>query len=147
LAELRTLGRARPAALDDDLRQLALTRLHLGRNNRVFQWNSPHGPLCIKLYRTDKRDRARCEWTALCHLAAHGVTAVRHPLWHDPHPDLPAVGMNMIPGQSLTTLKEPQVTLPVLVTTLDQIRGVPLGPFANLGRLGSATDYIRRITT
>jgi hypothetical protein len=146
LDELRTLCRVRPAALDDDLPQFALTRLHRSRNNRLFRWNSPLGPICIKLYRTDKRDRARCEWTALHHLAAHGITAIRQPLWHDPHPDLPAVGMSLIPGQPITTLNEPQVTLPALVTTLDQIRSIPLGPFANLGRLGSATDYFRRIT-
>ncbi|GAA5111018.1 aminoglycoside phosphotransferase family protein [Haloechinothrix salitolerans] len=147
LTELRVLHRERPEALDTDLPEYGLIPITGGRNNRVYRWSSPRGPVCLKLYRTDKRDRARCEWTALRHLTDHGVTATSTALWHDPHPELPAVGLRFVPGQPITALDRPSTALPAMVTALDQIRQVPLGPFASLGRLDSASDFIRRITT
>jgi aminoglycoside phosphotransferase (APT) family kinase protein len=103
--------------------------------------------VCLKLYRTDRHDRARCEWTALRHLADHGVTAACAPFWHAPHSELPALGMRLVPGNRLTTLSTPSTAVPAMATVLSQIRQVPLGPFASLGRLDSASDFIRRITT
>ncbi|ONI71186.1 hypothetical protein ALI144C_52715 [Actinosynnema sp. ALI-1.44] len=147
LTELRLLHREQPDALGADLPAYGLIQLTGGRNNRVYRWSSPRGPVCLKLYRTDKRDRARCEWTALRHLADHGVTATSTALWHDPHPELPAVGLRFVPGRLTTALDMPSTALPAMVTVLGQIRQAPLGPFASLGRLDSATDFIRRITT
>lgn len=146
LAQLRALHRARPEALDADLPELGLTRLTGGRNNRVYRWSSSRGLACLKLYRTDKRDRARCEWTALRHLGEHGITAAGAAFWHDPHPELPAVGLRFVPGLPITKLDTPSKALPAMVTALRQIRQVPLGPFATLGRLDSASDFVRRIT-
>jgi aminoglycoside phosphotransferase (APT) family kinase protein len=147
LAELRALHRTRPDALDGDLTQLGLTKLPGGRNNRVYRWGSPFGPACLKLYRTDRRDRAKCEWTALRHLAEHGVAAACSGFWYDPHPELPAVGLRLVPGLPVTALTTPSTALPAVVSALGQIRRVPLGPFANLGRLDAAHDFVRRITT
>lgn len=147
LAELRVLHRERPNALGADLPEHGLTQLTGGRNNRVYRWSGPRGPVCLKLYRTDKRDRARCEWTALRHLADNGVTVACTALWHDPHPELPAVGLRLVPGRPITALETPRAALQAMVTALGQIRQVPLGPFASLGRLDSASDFIRRITT
>ena len=147
LAELRALHRTQPEALDGDLTQFGLTRLVGGRNNRVYRWRSRFGPACLKLYRTDRRDRAKCEWTALRHLAAHGVVAACSAFWHDPDPELPALGLRLVPGVRVTELATPSSALPAMVTALGQIRRVPLGPFANLGRLDAAHDFVRRITT
>jgi aminoglycoside phosphotransferase (APT) family kinase protein len=147
LTELRLLHRTQPDALDGDLPQFGLAKLAYSRNNRVYRWSSPRGPACLKLYRTDKRDRARCEWTALRHLAEHDVTAACAPFWHDPHPDLPALSMGFVPGVPITMLDTPSAALPSVVNTLGQIRQLPLGPFASLGRLDSASDFIRRLTT
>jgi aminoglycoside phosphotransferase (APT) family kinase protein len=147
LAELRALHRTRPEALNGDLTQFGLTRLAGGRNNRVYRWSSPSGPACLKLYRTDRRDRAKCEWTALRHLAAHGVVAACSAFWYAPDPELPALGLRLVPGVLVTGLATPSSALPAMVTALGQIRGVPLGPFANLGRLDAAHDFVRRITT
>jgi aminoglycoside phosphotransferase (APT) family kinase protein len=146
LAELRAVHRAQPHALDGDLPQWGLAPLTGGRNNRAYRWSSPRGPACLKLYRTDKRDRARCKWTALRHLAEHGVAAASTAFWHDSHPELPALGMRFVPGLPITTLGTPSTALPALVTVLSRIRQVPLGPFTSLGRLDSASDFIRRIT-
>jgi len=147
LAQLRALHRARPEALDADLPELGLARFTGGRNNRVYRWSSPRGLACLTLYRTDKRDRARCEWTALRHLGEHGITTAGTAFWHDPHPELPAVGLRFVPGLPITKLDMPSKALPAMVTALRQIRQVPLGPFATLGRLDSATDFVRRITS
>jgi thiamine kinase-like enzyme len=146
LMRLRTLHRFQPDALDGDLPEFGLMQLSGDLTNRVYRWTGPRGPICVKLYRTDKRDRARCEWKALRHLAEHSVTATNLPLWHDPHPTLPAVGMNLVPGLPVTTLTEPTSALPAIATVLRQIRELPLGPFASLGRLDSADDFIRCIT-
>lgn len=147
LAGLRVLHRKQPDALDADLPEYGLIPITGGRNNRIYRWSSPRGPVCLKLYRTDKRDRARCEWTALRHLADHDFTSATTALWHDPDPDLPAVGLRFVPGRPITALTTPSTALPAMVTALGQIRQVPLGPFASLGRLDAATDFIRRITT
>jgi aminoglycoside phosphotransferase (APT) family kinase protein len=147
LAELRALHRTRPDLLDGDLPQLGLTRLPGSRNNRVYRWSSPHGPACLKIYRTDRRNRAKCEWIALRHLAEHGVVAACSAFWYDPDPELPAVGLRLVPGLPITALTMPSKALPAIVTVLGQIRQVPLGPFANLGRLDAANDFVRRITT
>jgi Ser/Thr protein kinase RdoA (MazF antagonist) len=132
--------------LDDDLAGLRPRPLTGGRNNRVFAWDSPDGEVCLKLYRTDKRDRAACEYQALMHVAGRGVTAGPQPLWHDPDPQLPAVAMSMLPGQPVPDLREPTTALRAIVAVLGQLRDIPLGPFADMARVDSATNYMTRIT-
>jgi aminoglycoside phosphotransferase (APT) family kinase protein len=83
----------------------------------------------------------------LRHLGEHGVTAAGAAFWHDPHPELPAVGLRFVPGQPITRAEMPSKALPAMVTALRQIHQVPLGPFATLGRLDSASDFVRRITS
>ena len=103
LDELRTVYRHDPNLLDGDLPDLRLRPLTGGRNNRVYAWDSPEGEVCLKLYRTDKRDRADCEYQALTHVAAHGVTAAPRALWHDPDPELPAVAMTLVAATQYPT--------------------------------------------
>jgi len=146
LDELRNFHRREPSLLDEDLPGWRLRPLTGGRNNRVFAWESPDGAACLKLYRTDKRDRASCEYQALTHVAACGVTAVPQPLWHDPDPELPAVGMTLLAGQPVPDLAEPTTALRAVVAVLAQLREIPLGPFADMPRVDSATNYMKRIT-
>ncbi|GAB3474106.1 aminoglycoside phosphotransferase family protein [Amycolatopsis cihanbeyliensis] len=145
LAELRHFHRHNPSLLDEALPGLRLRPLTGGRNNRVFAWDSPDGEVCLKLYRTDKRDRAACEYQALTHVAACGVTAAPRPLWHDPDPELPAVAMSMVPGQPVPELAEPTSSLPAVVAVLGSLRELPLGPFVDIPRVDSATTYMKRI--
>lgn len=96
---------------------------------RVYAWSGPDGEVCLKLYRTDKRDRTGCEYAALQHLAIHGVTAGPEPLWLDPHPDLPAVAMTLLPGEPLPHLADDlDRALHAAIDVLGQLRQLPLGP-------------------
>ncbi|MGH3822064.1 MAG: phosphotransferase [Pseudonocardiaceae bacterium] len=146
LDELRNFHRRDPNLLDDDLPGLRLRPLTGGRNNRVFAWDGTDGEVCLKLYRTDKRDRAACEYQALTHVAACGVTAAPQPLWHDPDPELPAVAMTMVAGEPVPDLTEPITALRIVVAVLGQLREIPLGPFADMPRVDSATNYMNRVT-
>lgn len=146
LDELRNFNRRDPSLLDDDLPGLRLRPLTGGRNNRVFAWDGPDGEVCLKLYRTDKRDRAAYEYQALTHVAACGVTAAPQPLWHDPDPELPAVAMTMLAGQPVPDLAEPTTALRAVVAVLGQLREIPLGPFADTPRVDSAASYMKRVT-
>lgn len=146
LDELRNFHRHNPSLLDDDLPGLRLRSLTGGRNNRVFAWDGPDGEVCLKLYRTDKRDRAGSEYQALTHVAASGITAAPEPLWHDPDPELPAVAMTMVPGQPVLDLAEPSTALRPAVAVLGQLQEIPLGPFVDMPRVDSAANYLKRIT-
>lgn len=147
LTQLRALHRAEPAALSHDLPELGLRPLADARNNRVYAWNSPDGTVCLKLYRTDKRDRAACEHTALQHIAAHRLTAGPQALWHDPHPELPAVAMTFLAGEPLPHLTGADLdgAIHAAVDVLSELRHLPLGPFADLARVDSAANYVRRL--
>lgn len=146
LAELRNLHHRDPSLLDNDLPDLRLWILAGGRHNQVFVWDSPDGETCIKLYRTDKHDRASHEYQALTHIATCGITAAPRPLWHDPDPDLSAVAMTMVPGKPVPDLAKPTTALPSMVAVLGRLREIPLGPFAQMPRVDSATNYLKRIT-
>jgi len=117
-----------------------------GRNNRAFAWDGPDGEVCLKLYHTDKRDRAGCEYRALAHVAAYGVAAGPQALWHDPDPELPAVAMTMEVGEPVPDLADPTTALRAIVAVLDQLRAIPLGPFADMPHVDSATHCMKRIT-
>lgn len=146
LDELRALHQRDPELLDNETAGLGLRPLSGGRNNRVFAWNSADGEVCLKLYRIDKRDRAACEFNALNHVAAHGVTNAPQALWHDPDPNLPAVAMSMVAGEPVPDLAEPSTALRAVVSVLGQLRALPLGPFADLPRVDTAASYMNRIT-
>ncbi len=146
LAELRNFDRRNPSLLDGDLPGLRLRQLAGGRNNRAFAWDGPDGEVCLKLYRTDKRDRAGCEYRALAHVAAYGVAAGPQALWHDPDPELPAVAMTMEVGEPVPDLADPTTALRAIVAVLDQLRAIPLGPFADMPHVDSATHCMKRIT-
>ncbi|WP_329072607.1 phosphotransferase family protein [Amycolatopsis sp. NBC_01480] len=146
LAELRARHRRDPRELDHDLPGLGLRRLSGGRNNWVFGWDdSPGDPVCLKLYRADRGDRARAEYAALRHLASHGHTFAPRPLWHAPDDSLPAVAMTLIPGRPIPTLAQPAQLLPSIVEVQQLLRASPLGPFAREARGGSATSILNRI--
>lgn len=149
LDRLRQQHRQAPEVLDQALPELGLTPLSGGRNNRVYAWDSPEGRVCLKLYRTDgklDRDRAAVEWQALTHLADHGIHGVPLPLWHDPDPHLPAVAMTMVPGTTVLDAADRAGALRAMVPVLQALRGLPLGPFADLPRVDSIEHYVHRIT-
>jgi len=146
LDELRRIHEHEPDRLDGALPNLGLTPISGGRNNRVYRWDSPEGPICLKLYRTDKRNRAGAETLALGHMAEHGVAGVPRLLWHDEHPVLPAVAMTLVPGTPLDAGADLDKPLSALTSTLRQMFTVPIGPFADLPRSESAAHYIHRIT-
>jgi Phosphotransferase enzyme family len=143
--EVRRRRRQGSATLDNALPRLELRPLAGGRNNLVFAWDGPHGEVCLKLYRTDKRDRAACEYQALTHVAACGITAAPEPLWNDPDPELPAVAMTMVAGQPLSDLAEPAAALRAAIAVLGQLREIPLGPFVDMPRVDSTTHCMERI--
>ncbi len=88
-----------PGSADAEwLGQHNLRPLAGGRNNLVYAWSSPDGPVCIKLYKVDERRRAHREWHALTLLGEHAVEGVPSPLWIDPEPAQPAIGMTFLPG-------------------------------------------------
>lgn len=148
LDHLRQLHQSDPDALDSDLPEYGLEPLSGGRNNRVYRWQSPTGDICLKLYKTDKRDRAACEFHALTHLAEHGVMSAPKALWHDPHEELPAVAMTLEPGEPVPNLSagHRHDALRAGVDVLRQVRELPLGYFSELPRVDSASNYMRRIT-
>ena len=69
------------------------------RNNAVYQWDSTDGPVCVKIYRADKRRRSEREWLSLTFLVTHEVPSAPAPLWADPHASQPAIGMTLLPGR------------------------------------------------
>ncbi|GAA0988293.1 aminoglycoside phosphotransferase family protein [Nocardiopsis tropica] len=146
LAELRRIHEHEPALLDGPLPEWGLTPLSGGRSNRVYRWDSPAGPVCLKLYRTDKRDRSGSEALALSHLERHGVDRVPRLLWHDDHDVLPAAALTLLPGALLEADAHLGRPWPALVEKLREMLNVPVGPFAELSRSESADHYIHRIT-
>ena len=144
--EVRLCHRRGSAALEAALPDLGLRPLAGGRNNQVFAWSGPDGEVCLKLYRTDKRDRAACEYRALVHVTACGVAATPEPLWHDPDPELPAVAMTMVGGRPVSGLAEPTAALRTAAPLLGQLREIPLGPFAGMPRIDPAAHHVKRIT-
>lgn len=132
---------------DSALNDLGLRPLTGGRNNHVYEWDSPDGPVCVKIYRDDDRRRDDREWQALTLLAAHDVPNVPRPLWRDRSGASPAVGMTLVQGTSIPDLSDPAAGLAGLVDTWHKIHRVPFnGPLAALDRVDSATHYIERIT-
>jgi hypothetical protein len=149
LAGLRRARTGPPTGLADALQALHLGPLAGGRQNAVYLWTPLDGPeAVIKLYyKTDDRRRLDREWAALTLLAAHGSRNVPAPLWIDPHPTEPAIGMTRLHGEPLLDAADRPDALFGLAQTTAHIRAVPLsGLLADLPRIDSAVHYMRRLT-
>jgi Ser/Thr protein kinase RdoA (MazF antagonist) len=150
-ALLGTLRRARsgaPGLLDGALRDLCLRPLSGGRQNHVYLW-VPAGDRAtvIKIYRTDDRRRADREWAALTLLAAHDIGDVPRPLWIDPDPVAPAIGMTWLHGTPLLEAADRPAALQGLARTTARMQSVPVsGLLAELPRIDSASHYAHRVT-
>jgi len=119
LAGLRALPPVTPGSTDAQwLGEHNLRPLAGGRNNRVYAWSSPDGPVCIKLYKVDERRRAHREWHALTLLAEHAVEGAPFPLWIDPEPAQPAIGMTFLPGTSIPDIADKGNALRGMAQTL-----------------------------
>jgi thiamine kinase-like enzyme len=118
-----------------------------GRNNAVYEWASPDGPVCVKIYRVDDRRRLEREWLSLTILARHQMPSAPAPLWIDPDPDQPAIGMTLLPGRPLPDIEDRREPLQALAAVLRQLAALPLAAeLGSMARIDSASHYIRRIT-
>jgi Ser/Thr protein kinase RdoA (MazF antagonist) len=145
LAVLR--AHAARTAGEDQLRAIRAQPLAGGRNNAVYRWESPGGPVCVKIYRVDDRCRAEREWLSLAFLARHQASSAPAPLWADPHPAQPAIGMTILPGRPFPEAGDHREPLRALAAVQRQYAELPLPPeLGTLERIDSASHYIRRIT-
>lgn len=149
LTALRRARRLDCGEQDQAVAALGLRPLTGGRNNHVYAWDSPEGPICIKVYRLDARRRPDREWHALTLLAAHDVPSVPRPLWRDDDADSPAVGMTLVTGTALSdeAPDHHEAGLAGLIETWRHIHAVQIdGPLADFVRIDSAAHYVERIT-
>jgi hypothetical protein len=145
LAVLR--AHAARAAGQDQLLPIGAQSLAGGRNNAVYQWESPDGPVCVKIYRVDDRCRAEREWLSLGFLARHQASSAPAPLWADPHPAQPAIGMAFLPGRPFPETGDRREPLRALAAVQRQYAGLRLPrELGTLERIDSAAHYIHRIT-
>jgi hypothetical protein len=145
LAVLR--AHAARAAGADQLLAIGAQPLSGGRNNAAYQWESPDGPVCVKVYRVDDRRRAEREWLSLTFLASHHVSSAPLPLWADPDPGQPAIGMTFLPGRPFPETGDRQEPLRALAAVQRQYTELPLpAELASLERIDSASHYVHRIT-
>ncbi|HEU4329369.1 MAG TPA: aminoglycoside phosphotransferase family protein [Roseiflexaceae bacterium] len=105
------------------LAALGLERLG-GRNNRVFLWRGGEAPICLKVYRADKRDRAGREWRALEFLAAQLPGLAPRPLWRAPDPQVPLAALEWLPGAPLHPGPPDPAALDGLERTLAQLHAI-----------------------
>jgi len=149
LAPLRRARSGPPAGLEAALRELHLRPLTGGRQNHVYLWTPPGGhEAVVKIYyKTDDRRRAEREWAALTLLAARKIEGAPLPLWIDPDPAEPVIGMSLVRGEPLLRAADPHAALQGLADTTARMRSVPLsGLLAELPRIDSASHYMRRLT-
>lgn len=119
-----------------------------GRNNAAYRWESPDGPVCVKIYRVDDRRRVEREWLSLTFLSGHQVKSAPAPLWADPHPWQPAIGMTLLPGRPFPEASERQEPLRALAAVQRQYSELQMpGEMATWERIDSASHYIHRITS
>jgi Ser/Thr protein kinase RdoA (MazF antagonist) len=143
----RLRAHAAHAESDMDLATVSARPLAGGRNNAVYEWTAPDGPMCIKIYRVDERRRIEREWMSLTLLAMHHVTSAPTPLWIDPDPDQPAMGMTLLPGQPLLEARDSRRALRALAQVLRRFSSLPLdGELSAMTRIDSLDHYVRRIT-
>ena len=146
LAVLR--AHAARAAGQDQLLSTGARPLAGGRNNAVYQWESPDGPVCVKIYRVDDRHRAEREWLSLDLLARHQASSAPAPMWADPHPTQPAIGMTLLPGRPFPETGDRREPLRALAAVQRSYAELPLPrELGTLERIDSAAHYIHRITS
>jgi Ser/Thr protein kinase RdoA (MazF antagonist) len=145
LAVLR--AHADGAAGEGELLAIGAQRLSGGRNNAAYRWESPGGPVCVKVYGVDERRRAEREWLSLSFLSGHQAGSAPVPLWADPHPAQPAIGMSFVPGRPFSEASDRREPLRALAGVQRQYAELPLhGELGILERVDSASHYVRRIT-
>lgn len=149
LSALRRARAGRAGGLDAALRELGLRPLAGGRQNHVYLWQPPRAPAAVvKVYKADDRRRADREWAALTLLAARAIGSVPRPLWTDPHPDAPAIGMTWLDGDPVLQAADLPAALRDLAGTTARLQSVPLsGLLAGLPRIDSGAHYARRLTS
>lgn len=134
LSDLRAAHADPPAhSLTTVIKTWKLRPLTGGRNNLVYAWTAPDGrQICLKFYKADERRRAEREWHALTLLAAHGINGVPAPLWYDPAPLHPAIGMTLLPGTPFpATATAALKALAVLHTRLQEAPSPARSPTSN----------------
>jgi Phosphotransferase enzyme family len=145
LAVLR--AHAAGTAGEDGLLAVGAQPLPGGRNNAAYRWESSGGPVCVKVYRVDERRRAEREWLSLAFLSGYQASSAPLPLWADPHPAQPAIGMSFVQGQPFPQADDWHEPLRALAGVQRQYAEVPLhGELGTLERIDSASHYVRRIT-
>jgi hypothetical protein len=103
--------------------------------------------VCVKVYRVDDRHRAEREWLSLAFLSGHQAVSAPAPLWADPDPGQPAIGMTLVPGRPFPETGDRQGPLRALAAVQRQYAELPLpGELAAMERVDSASHYVRRIT-
>ncbi|MFI0418646.1 phosphotransferase family protein [Spongiactinospora sp. 9N601] len=147
LSELRTaLAIGVQAGIEAVCAAWALRPLTGGRNNLVYGRADSGHETCMKLYKVDERRRVDREWAALTLMAENDIDQVPIPLWYDPDPRSPAIGMTMVPGKHLDSTDVSQ--LKALATAHTRLQQLPLrGLLAETDRIDSAAHYIHRLTT
>ncbi len=147
LAELRRYWANSSTRLEQALVESGLRPMTGGRNNDVYSWTGPEGPICIKVYKVDGRQRIEREWHALNLLAQHGSGCSPTPLWIDSASDQPALGMSLVPGSALLDIDDIPGALEALAETTRALQEIPLSePLAGWDRIDSADHYITRLT-
>jgi aminoglycoside phosphotransferase (APT) family kinase protein len=132
---------------EDELLAIGAQPLSGGRNNAAYRWNSSDGPVCVKIYRVDERLRAEREWLSLTFLSGYQAGSTPLPLWADPHPGQPAIGMSFVAGRPFPETGERREPLRALAGVQRQYAELPLhGELGTLERIDSASHYVRRIT-
>jgi Ser/Thr protein kinase RdoA (MazF antagonist) len=147
-AEFLRLLRAHAAADDDEaLRRAGARPFAGGYRNAVYEWESPGGPVAVKVYRKDDRLLAEREWLALTLLAACCPGTAPVPLWTDPRPPQPAVGMTVVPGRPCQAGAEPASVARAVVATMLEFAQLPLlGQLAAMPRAKRPEHYVRSLT-
>lgn len=106
-----------------------------------------YGPVCVKIYRAGARHRAEREWTALTFLARNQVTTAPVPLWADPGPEQPAIGMSSLPGRPFPWAGTGGEPLRAVAAVYRQYAALPLtAELGDLERAGPVSGCVRRIT-
>ncbi|MGH3887185.1 MAG: phosphotransferase [Pseudonocardiaceae bacterium] len=125
LADLRRNRTAGAAHLTQTLDAWGQWPLTGGRNNQVYSWVGPDGPICIKVYQVDERRRAQREWRALTLLAHHGADYAPAPLWIHDAAEQPIIGMTLLPGGPLLDAEDMPVALTAPAETTRAVQNIP----------------------
>lgn len=146
LAAARNYHQQPLAANRQALQAFDVSPLPGGMNNSVYICRATRRPYCIKIYKVDDRCRAEREWLSLHALAERGLAVAPQPLWFDPDPTAPAIGMEYLPGAPLS---QQELSRPILIQLADMLRQIyaltPASvdyPYLAIGR---APERIRRI--